>query len=848
MSEWFDLLVYVGLIIAFCFVLPTWSARFTLATVADRNPQWLRDHPDVAARLRGGRVRWWYYAWGIVSLSALIAFQAGLWPRQWSPVALGMARWETLKELNTLLFVPGMVVFVGAGVLFSRWLTSTVPPLERRRATLERRTVDDFVPRWAQVAVYALIALNLAAWLGIAALGWNATPEFWSRFVLLLVMTPIFLFLSRLSIRRPPQALDRIFGPAFRRIEARYGLAMNLVLPVVGAFRLYEEFADTTAFDVSRAMHLGLVLCLTAGILRLARFAKGQAGADGAGPWSATPAAIVLLAGTLLAPSSAWAQAPTPLSDDAIRRLLAERVDTYGHSVGIVVGIVEPNGRRVIAYGTRSKSDTTPVDGDTVFELASVTKALTSLLLADAVTRGEVALDDPVAKYLPPSVRMPERGARSITLHDLATHTSGLPREPSNLQPNDPSNPFADYSVEQLYQFLSGHQLTRDIGSEFDYSNLGAGLLGHVLARRAGTDYETLLRARITGPLGMSSTGIMLSPAMRARLAAGHNRFLEPAPNWDSPTLAGAGAVRSTVNDMLRFLAAALDGERARLGTAFALMTSARRSPAPAFDVGLGWGIAKNRGTEIVFVNGRSGGYRTWLGYEPRTRRGVVVLTNADGVIGPDDLGRHVLNPAFPLLPNIPTAPAPRRHTQVDPAIFDRYVGNYQLAPVVSVIVTRQGNRFFSQVTGEPPFELFAESEKVYFLKAADAELTFESDATGKPTTLLMRANGVTHRAPRVDGTLAVPRELAVDPVVLERYVGRYEFVPGVTLAISRKDARLFAQLTGQAVVEIFASSERQFFYKVVNAELTFDIDDAGRATAVVLRQNGVEQRAQRID
>lgn len=153
---------------------------------------------------------------------------------------------------------------------------------------------------------------------------------------------------------------------------------------------------------------------------------------------------------------------PRADSDDEIRKLLVERVDTYRHSVAIVVGIVEPTGRRVIAYGTRSKSDATPVDGDTVFELASVTKAFTSLLLADAVTRGEVALNDPVSQYLPPSVRMPERAGRSITVHDLATHTSGLPREPSNLQPKDPSNPFADYSVDQLYQFLSGHQLTRD--------------------------------------------------------------------------------------------------------------------------------------------------------------------------------------------------------------------------------------------------------------------------------------------------------------------------------------------------------------------------------------------------
>ena len=305
MSEWFDLFIYASLIIAFWFVLPAWSARFTLATVADRNPQWLRDHPDVAARFSGGsRVRWLCYAWGFMSLAALFAFQTGRWPHQWSPEALGMARWETLKELNTLLLLPGLVAFVAAGVLFSRWLTSTVPLAERRRATLERRTLDDFAPRWAQVAVYAAIALNLAAWLALAVLGWHTTPNFWERFLLVLVMTPVFLFFLRLGVRRPPQALDRIFGPSFRRAEVRYGLAMNLVLAVVGAFRLYEERAETVAFDVGRVLHLGLVLCVIVAIWKLSQSARRKTGPDAAGPWSATSAAAVLLAAALLLPSS----------------------------------------------------------------------------------------------------------------------------------------------------------------------------------------------------------------------------------------------------------------------------------------------------------------------------------------------------------------------------------------------------------------------------------------------------------------------------------------------------------------------------------------------------------------
>src|SRR5262249_28609816 len=157
---------------------------------------------------------------------------------------------------------------------------------------------------------------------------------------------------------------------------------------------------------------------------------------------------------------------------------------------------------------------------------------------------------DPAAKYLPENVKMPERSGRSITLLDLSTHTSGLPRLPGILKPEDPANPYAGHGVDALYEFLSGYTLVRDPGSAFEYSNLGAGLLGHVLAYRAGTDYERLIRSRITEPLGMLDTGITLSSSMQQRMAAGHDSMLAPVANWDLSTLAGAGGLRSSANDM----------------------------------------------------------------------------------------------------------------------------------------------------------------------------------------------------------------------------------------------------------------------------------------------------------
>ena len=426
--------------------------------------------------------------------------------------------------------------------------------------------------------------------------------------------------------------------------------------------------------------------------------------------------------------------------DSEIRKILVERIDTRHQGVGIVVGVIEPRGRRVVAYGALNQGDARPLNGDTIFEIGSVTKVFTSLLLADMVQRREVALSDPVAKFLPADVKVPERSGRVITLVDLSTHTSGLPRLPSNLQPKDSANPYADYTVEQLYQFLSTYQLTRDIGSEFEYSNLGGGLLGLALARRAGMNYEALVHSRITGPLGMKSTGITLTPEMKARLAVGHNEKLAATSNWDLPTLAGAGALRSSANDMLTFLAANLGYVKSPLAPAMASMRVPRRTTGNAStgEIGLGWLIVKPSSEEIVWHNGGTGGYRSFVGFEPKTRVGVVVLSNTFTAAGIDDIGMHLLDSHAPLL----SAPKEHKEITVDPKLFDGYVGQYQLAPNFILTITREGDKLFAQATGQPKFQVFPESERDFFLKVVDAQITFETDSTGRATSLTLHQNG----------------------------------------------------------------------------------------------------------
>ena len=357
----------------------------------------------------------------------------------------------------------------------------------------------------------------------------------------------------------------------------------------------------------------------------------------------------------ILSSANVFAQIP---SDAEIRKILADRVYAQNLGIGIVVGVIDAKGRRVFAFGGLSRTDKRQLDGETVFEIGSITKEFTSLLLTDMARRGEVALTDPVSKYLPEGVKMPERNNRKITLADLSTHSSGLPRMPSNFKPKDEANPYADYSIQQLYDFLSGYSLIRDIGTRYEYSNLGAGLLGHALSRRAAMGYEALLRARVLDPLGMSNTRITLTSEMKARLAMGHKETprtsenpygLTPVPNWDIPTLSGAGALRSSANDMLTFLTAYLGYVKTPLADAMADQLSIRRpSDGADFEVAYGWRVQTKYGSTIIWHGGATGGYRCYIGFDPEARVGVIVLSN---VLMPlvDDIGPHLLNPKYPL-------------------------------------------------------------------------------------------------------------------------------------------------------------------------------------------------------
>lgn len=321
---------------------------------------------------------------------------------------------------------------------------------------------------------------------------------------------------------------------------------------------------------------------------------------------------------------------------DKLKEEIKSHIDN-GSNAAIVIGLVDPNGTQFYGYGKMSNANQTTVDKNTVFGIGSITKSFTTLLLADMANRGIVNLNDPIKKYLPPTVKIPSYNGLEITLEDLATHTSGLPHDPPNMPLNGPG--FQKYTREQLYQALSSIKLTSAPGSKYHYSNFGMALLGNILSSKAGMPYEQLVINRILNVLGMNSTSITLSDTLKSRFAIGHRNGRE-LPTIDNPLpYAPVGGIRSTAFDMVKYLSANMDLTKSNLSTAM------RISHQPRFNtnltgfsghsriyIGLAWfttapvGRIDTSGNKIIWDNGQFNGYNGFIGFNPNKQRGVVIL------------------------------------------------------------------------------------------------------------------------------------------------------------------------------------------------------------------------------
>ena len=350
---------------------------------------------------------------------------------------------------------------------------------------------------------------------------------------------------------------------------------------------------------------------------------------------------------------------------DQIKALIDDRLDKNKTNAAIVIGFIDPNGTQFYSHGKMSNVNNVTVDENTVFSIGSTTKVFTTILLADLVNKGLVKLDDPIEKYLPSYVTVPQFKGHKITIEDLATHTSGLPEFPDNYCPSfDPEktgiqdsvqfrkdlmNCTKNYTFDQLYQALSNFTLPREPGSKVEYSTFGTGLLGHILTLKSNmSSYDELLEHNILNVLGMNETSIGLSDSQKSRLAVGHFNGEElPTLNFSSP-IAPGGGLHSTASDMLKFLSANMGLIKTTLDDAMQESHLIRHSTGQLLPnnlqasasgnnneigvyIGLGWFVTTNFGHEIIWHNGATiGGYNAYMAFNPTTERGIVILCSTD--------------------------------------------------------------------------------------------------------------------------------------------------------------------------------------------------------------------------
>ncbi|HEY5093769.1 MAG TPA: serine hydrolase [Candidatus Eremiobacteraceae bacterium] len=523
-----------------------------------------------------------------------------------------------------------------------------------------------------------------------------------------------------------------------------------------------------------------------------------------------------------------------------VQALLDQRVSSSS-GVGIIVGVIDHNGVRM--YQAGSSGTTRALDSHTLFELGSVTKTFTATILSTMVLDGSVKLDDPVAKYLPAGVRVPTRNGKQITLLNLATQHSGLPRLPTNMDPEGP-DPYAHYSAADLYAFLNTYRLPRDPGKSFEYSNLGVALLGDALANRAHMSYAQLLQSRVLGPLGMTETAISLTPSEATRFAAGHDADDDAVAPWNFEAIAPAGAIRSTVADMLKYVRCNMG--QGPLAQACLFAQKPRATFPPGNHIGLVWWSGDLEA--IVHHGGDTAGYHASVAISPDHTKGTVVLTNGGAPV--DDVAVHVIDPKFP----VATASFPPA-VQVASATLESYVGMYEdKTDGLTFSIRHVGNSLTTQLADQPQVRMYASAQDAFYFRAVDANIAFSRSADGNVSALALHQNGHVVNATRTSAVATTPTaapssapaspEPASTPQplnanALDEYVGTYDTGQGLVFTVTRADLQLMVRVTGQEAAPVYESAKDSFYYKIVDARIDFQRDASGKVIKLVLHQNG---------
>ena len=301
-------------------------------------------------------------------------------------------------------------------------------------------------------------------------------------------------------------------------------------------------------------------------------------------------------------------------------------------NVVLTIGVIQQGHHYTKGFGQVSDSNPSLPDAQTIYEIGSVTKVFTGTVLAKLVNDGMVSLDDSVCLYLPREVtNQLSASLQSITLRQLVTHTSGLPRLPNSFLANikDPTNPYLNYTAAEMYTALAEVTLLSEPGQSYEYSNFGMGLLGHLLSLKTSQPYESLVKEIICQPLSMADTTIHLTPEQHQLFTPGHSPDGKLTSSWDFNVMAPAGAFRSTAKDLLMFLQSNLSKSHPQSAQMLARSQERHVKTSATLSIGLAWHIWTLRNGQVVhWHNGGTGGYISFICFDQAKQTGIVILSN----------------------------------------------------------------------------------------------------------------------------------------------------------------------------------------------------------------------------
>ncbi len=548
-------------------------------------------------------------------------------------------------------------------------------------------------------------------------------------------------------------------------------------------------------------------------------------------------------AAELLLKYGAKPDVPMPSKESLVDALFEE--PTQGDRPGAAV-LVAQNGEILYqkGFGFANLEHHVPITPETKFRIGSVSKQFTAAAILKLQEDGLLSVADPLSKYLPDYPR-----GNEVTIHHLLTHTSGI--HSFTGREDFLKRVTTEVSHEEQVEWFKNDPYDFDPGEKWLYNNSGYFLLSYLVEKISGETFDDYLKHQFFEPLGMKDTGVHHWSLILEHEATGYayqDGKMKKSLDWDMSQAGGAGSLYSTVGDLFRWNEAIFGGQalsEESLKAAFTPATLNDGSVADAFggEYGYGWMMMEERGLKEIAHGGGLDGFQSYLTRYPERNLTVAVLANAAPAPPGLTAGGSANEIAeIYLWGQMEDQESFAVNAAIDTSIYDDYVGRYDYGRAV-LTVTREGNRLFAQLSGQPRFEIFPKSETEFFWKVTDAQVIFVRNEEGNVTHVIHHQGGQENKALKLED-----EEIAeVDPALYDAYVGDYDLKPMGTLSVTKEENRLFAQLTGQPKFEIFPRSATEFFPKVVNATIIFVKDEAGEVTKIILRQAGMTFEAPKI-